>query len=512
MKKKHVLFISCLAIVLSSCLFENDDDGLSSWLSDQGLPDNYNVQTLSIDGIMPENARAYKDTTPTLMASSIVFGKSAELSHEMAIEFGYRPNAENLAKLKSADTAEAYVSFPLVKEFYTDKNIKSKVFPLKEKLKVSVSWKLTKGDGKKYIDSIADIPDSVWLENLKQWTPDVVFDTTYSINAKAKGDSILYFDMPKAFIDSIANCENACHLEMRFAAPESENLYRFYVSNGKKSPILRIAYMEKGDTLKNLYPIKPFPISPYRMADVVVDNDCSDCLTLHGGGYDSLSVEFPSKPILNALSEFYGDDFPYTVGDGYDVRQAVVLAQLTFARDDADNESQFGLPIQVVTGSFLDSAGSEYLLRELYSVNKKLVKESGHPNMVFYKGDSLSLQVTEGVREFINRANEGSKLKVMMRLGLPVLQDKDPAYRDTVYTKRIVCDTINAKAVCDTITETSQNRTKLSNEKHDYTKTVRDTSYRFLNHYDYARYDFAGMMNKPVTLKLWLATKRGDEK
>ena len=38
-----------------------------------------------------------------------------------------------------------------------------------------------------------------------------------------------------------------------------------------------------------------------------------------------------------------------------------------------------------------------------------------------------------------------------------------------------------------------------------------DTSYVYLNHYDYARYDFSSMMQKPATLKLWLATKRGGD-
>jgi hypothetical protein len=33
----------------------------------------------------------------------------------------------------------------------------------------------------------------------------------------------------------------------------------------------------------------------------------------------------------------------------------------------------------------------------------------------------------------------------------------------------------------------------------------------FFSQFDYARYDFTEIMKKPATLKLWLASKRGDE-
>ena len=119
--------------------------------------------------------------------------------------------------------------------------------------------------------------------------------------------------------------------------------------------------------------------------------------------------------------------------------------------------------------------------------------KSGHKNMVFYDGDSLTLQVTQGVRSFINRASSGKKLKIMMRLGAPQLQDKDSTYKTHVIEREVT-------------------KTKVTNG--DTVKTTiiqKDTSYVFLSHYDYARYDFSSMMQNPVTLKLWLATKRGDD-
>ena len=196
---------------------------------------------------------------------------------------------------------------------------------------------------------------------------------------------------------------------------------------------------------------------------------------VHGGAYDSLVVEFPSKPILNALSDFYGDEFPYTKGDSNDVRQAVVMAQMTFYRDDFKGDNELGLPLQVLAASFLDSADEVVCRRENYKLDKPRILESGHPNMVFYDGDSVSLQVTAGMRDFINKASDGRTFKMMMRLGVPVLLDKD-----TVYTNRI--------------------------------ESNGDTLRVSFQEFDYARYDFSTIKSKPATLKLWLASKRGEKK
>ena len=54
MKKKFVLlfFLAIGALALSACLFDSDEDGLGNWLSDQGLPNSYKVQTVSINAMM----------------------------------------------------------------------------------------------------------------------------------------------------------------------------------------------------------------------------------------------------------------------------------------------------------------------------------------------------------------------------------------------------------------------------------------------------------------------------
>ncbi|MBR3669688.1 MAG: hypothetical protein IKN70_06730 [Fibrobacter sp.] len=486
MKKKIILlsFLAVWAIALSACLFDSDEDGLSNWLSDHGLPDSYDVQTLSIEGLTPSKVEVLRDTIPSIAEKSIVFGNSSNMAHEMAVQFLYVSDTTYMNRFRDADTIGAYVSFSMLLPFYKDKDVPVKLLPIKENLKVEISWTLRKGKNKKFTDSLASLSDSVWLRSLENWEPDAVVDTTYDIKL-TKSDTLVFFDLPGAFLDSIKTCRQACHLEMRFAAPETENLFRFYATEKKKTPVFRMRSVNEGDTLNYF---KSY--SPTRMASVTVNNDCSDCLVLHGGATDSLIVEFPSEPILNALADFYGDEFPYTVGDGYDVRQAVVLAQMTFARNDAEGENHLGLPLQVVSGAFIDSAGEECYKREAYKVNKKQVVKSGYSNMVFYDGDSLTLQITQAMRNFINRASAGKKLKIMMRLGAPQLQDKDSAY-----ATHVVEHEVTKKKVVDGDTVE--------------TKVIqKDTSYVFLGYFDYARYDFSSMMDSPITLKLWLANKR----
>jgi hypothetical protein len=92
--------------------------------------------------------------------------------------------------------------------FYKDKNIPVERLPIKEKLKVQVSWTLRKGKSKAFVDSLASVSDSAWQRGMQNWEPDLVVDTTYSIKVK-KADTLVYFDMPEAFLDSIKTCDKA---------------------------------------------------------------------------------------------------------------------------------------------------------------------------------------------------------------------------------------------------------------------------------------------------------------
>lgn len=466
-KKRFVFlsFLTLLAAALTSCLFESDDNALSSWLADQGLPDSYKVQTLVVDDISVLNAETFLDTAPKSANEREIFGHVSNLTHDLVLDFAF--DTTLLSSLGKADSAASILFLRLLTSFYNSKPFPKDSFPLTEELPLTVSWKMTRGDDKKFIRQIGSIKDSVWYESLKEWDSDASVDTTLNIKIKQK-DSILALRLPTALVDSVRSEVRYTRLQLRLSAPKAARAYRFMGPNTGYGPEIRFTTLS--DTT-----YKYRTISAFRAAGVISSGeDCSDCQILHGGTLDSVVVEVSSSEIMKAMKEFYGDDFPYNVGNGFDVRQAVVLAQLTFPRDDSQGSNELGLPLQVVVGSYVDSADTQVRKMESYKLDKEGILVDGHPNMVFHEGDSLSLQLTYGFRDFINKASDGRTFKFIMRLGYPVLQEKDSTYAN-------------------------------------YVKAKGDTSYVFFSHFDYARYDFSQSLKSPARLKLWLASKRGDE-
>jgi hypothetical protein len=462
-KKKLTLFLLFVAFALSACIFDSDDTVMGTWISDRGIPSGYKVQSLSIGDLTPVSAEVFLDSAPSLANDRAVLGTAANISHDLVFDFAFWDTLF-FADLKKADSATAYLALSLLRPFYTSKSFPKDSLPLKEDLTLTVSWKLDKGPSKSFVDSVGKVSDASWLSSLKKWKPDASADTTISVSITAK-DTVLRLNMPSDLIAALKKLSKACHLQLRLSAPEAARTYRFYGAGTNYYPKLWV----------NIPKVKSYnEFNPFRMSHILSNKEsCTDCAVLHGGVYDSLVVEYEAAPIMKALSEFYGDEFPYQ-GKGNDVRQTVVLAQMTFARDDSQGTSELGLPVQVVVGSYVDSAGKNVRQMEAYRLNKELIASEGHPNLVFYDGDSLTLQVTYGLRDLINRAQDGSTFKMMMRLGYPVLQAKDSTYSD--------------------------HRTSSG-----------DTSYVFFSHFDHARYDFSSSMKQPSTLKLWLANKRGDK-
>ena len=464
MKKILVVYISLLALALSACIFDSDETVMASWLSDQGIPGGYKVQTLSIGGLTPVSSEVFLDSTPKLANDRAFLGSAANISHDIVLDFAFYDSVF-FADLKKTEPASAYLALYVLRPFYNSKSYPKDSLPLKEDLALKISWKLDKGSSKSFVDSVGDISDSLWLSRLAKWKADATVDTTISVSVTSK-DTVVKVDIPQELLSAMKKLSKACHLQLRLSAPEAARTYRFYGAGTLYYPKLWVNF-PKQKTYNQF--------DPFRTAHVVSNREtCSDCAVLHGGIYDSLVLEYENAPIMKALSDFYGDEFPYTEGAGDDVRQTVVLAEMTFARDDSQGSSELGLPIQVVVGSYIDSAGKSKRQMEAYRLNKSLIVSKGHPNMIFYDGDSLTLQVTYGLRDFINRARDGRNFKMMMRLGYPVLQPKDSSYSDHITSSK-------------------------------------DTSYVFFSHFDHARYDFTQALKQPATLKLWLANKRGDE-
>lgn len=480
MNKKKIFLLPLLALFMSSCSFDMDDEGLSHWLSDQGMPSSYKVQTVTVSDLKPISAEVFKDTLPLDAWLRGVLGATAGMSFDAVFDFSI--DSSFTARMKKMDSVKASLVLHTVDSYYKSKYLPSNYFPFGENLKINVSWILSDKMSRGEWDKLEDINDSVWFHELESWKAKKSADTTISISVNDVKDTLMTFWMPNALVKDIRKNPGYRRLQLRVAVPEAANIYRFY-GPGAYFPRFHIEDLGgNGDYVT---------YNAYRSASIPVNREtCSDCLVLHSGVYDSLVVELPSKPILKALSDFYGDEFPYTLGDSNDVRQAVVMAQVSFYRDDSKGEQELNMPIQVIAGSYVDSADAVVRRIERYKLNRPRVLESGHPNMVFYEGDSVSLQVTAGLRDLINKASDGRSFKMMMRLGYPVLLDKDTVFHDSISNKK---DTLHLS-----------NGNSLVVDQGDTVRVL-------FSHFDYARYDFSSIKDKPATLKLWLASKRGEK-
>ncbi|MCQ2124566.1 MAG: hypothetical protein MJZ25_10315 [Fibrobacter sp.] len=463
MKKLGLLF--AVAALFTSCLFDTDDSGVSSWLSSHGMPDSYKVQVLTIDNLKPDSVILGQNLVPR-KADSLAFllGRTSNVSQDMVMEFYFNLTDKKLAKLKS-DSLSAALSFCWFQNLYKTAGFPSDSVPGKEVVDVNLSWKIRYAKTKNQLIKMASVADSVWLDSLQYWEADGSADTTFEVSYTKKDTSVVGLDLPSALVEELKKATYGVYLQLRLSTPKLEKLYRFYGPGTKRQPYM---YLFAGDSSFHTF-------NTARAANIMeINEDCEDCPVIHGGGRDSLVLVFPSEKILDAVQEAYKDSPLENKGDGYDVRQTVSLAQLTMASNDGESESEFGLPIQVVVGSFIDSLGTEIRRMEQYRLNKNVIVEDGHPNLVFHESDSLSLQISQGVRELVNKASDKNPLRIVLKMGYPMLQE-----RDTLYYDRI----------------------------DDDGNTIRI----FLGNFDYARYDFTKAVENPMSLKLWMSSKRIDK-
>lgn len=483
MKKKNLVFLLALTLLLMSCLFETSETGMDSWASSKGIPSNYKVHTITVDDLKAVSAEVYMDSLPISANSRIILGNVSNLNHELVMDFPMKVDTTFLKKMRVSDSSGIYLSLNLLKSLYQEKRFPKDSLDVEEDLNFVLSWKLSTSSSRKTADSLSEETDSAWVASLSDWEDASTYDTTINISLAslvAKKDPVLLVDLPEALREELMNAKRYTRLQLRISVPNATRAYRFYGRDTDYPPLLNFWRRVHNGERDSIYFSRR---GSNRLIDVITnEEECKECLVLHGGVFDSLVVELPPEPILKALSEFYGDEFPVSEDEKFDVRQYVILAQLTMPRDDSKGSREFGLPIQVVAGSYIDSAGKAVRKMENYRLNDSVIVKDGHPNLIFHDGDSLSLQLTYGVRDFINRAQDGRGLKFMMRIGFPFQQEKMTTYRDTIVN--------------------------VVNEKGD---SIKDTILRFFPHFDYARYDFSSILEKPMNLKIWVASKRNKE-
>ena len=186
MKKKNfwlLSFFAAITLFLSACIFESDSDGLETWLSDRGMPSNYPVQVLSIENLKTSSARVVFDSSARSGNVDAIVGRRANLKHDLVLDFAFEEPEDTsfMNEFKASDSAAALLFLYWQQEFYKSKWIPSKTAPFSEELDVAVSWKFDNSSRSKFIDSIADISDSAWYEDLANWKPSGSADTVFKM-------------------------------------------------------------------------------------------------------------------------------------------------------------------------------------------------------------------------------------------------------------------------------------------------------------------------------------------
>jgi len=216
----------------------------------------------------------------------------------------------------------------------------------------------------------------------------------------------------------------------------------------------------KDDTLKLLVGIRLLRddailrIAPPSTADIPglqrvaqktrISDECEQCL--HTGVGESFSVDFD-------ISEEYKIKI---------VGKPIVFAELILPKSNAAT-SELERPVPV---SVFNINGSV----EGYRVDTAYVNEYGnHPNLVFWEGDSLRLQVTQSLRNYVNAANSRDTLGFTLRLETPMLNPRSHSFFNS-RTNRV-----------------------------------------FSDRFAFARYDFSSALADSVKLRLWFADF-GDKK
>lgn len=457
---------------LVSCLFDAtaDSSSKSEWFENNGFPTAYKVKTLALDSLLPRVSAVGFDSTPVVQTYRAALGGASGVEQNLLLDFGFRDSVF-LAKCRATGVAGAAVL-----RLYTDStfynDLQKASLPIADSLQLRLSWKLDKGRGSAFVDSVGDVTDSAWVTT---WRSNNVVsdsaDTSMVLNITAIRDS---FDipLPAALRETIFSVTDAMHLQLRVSVVNPPRILRVRSTKWSYSePLIKLT----ADTLSKAY-------DAYRMAQQsrVVESECAGCLVLHGGIRESLLVEFDAQPILKALSDFYGDGFPNVQnGDSLmDVRQAVVMAQIAVGRDSSTLGSELGYPVPVFAASLIDSLkgdGSYWQYTEGYKLDTNSIKTKGHPNLLYFPGDSLSLQITGALRRFINTAATlpSPTFRVVLRMGRPMLAPYDLYY-------------------------------------YDHTNSDGNAVQIFADNMAFNRYDFAKAFaaGAPVRLKLWLASTR----
>jgi hypothetical protein len=218
--------------------------------------------------------------------------------------------------------------------------------------------------------------DSLWLELSEMRCEPKSFNWTGGTS-----QDTFYVELPDEFLNL-----------RRVASPDTKLLVGIKLHN---SMVLRIAPPSTAD----------IPGLLYVAQKTIISDECKKCL--HAGVRESLSVVF----------EIGEDDKKKIAG------KTVVFAQLVLPKSSDTTGSELGMAVPVYVYGNGDL--------EDYRVDTAFVEKNGHPNLVFWEGDSLKLQVTRSLRNYASTTPD--TLGFTLRLGVPMLNPKSLRFYNSDY-------------------------------------------------------------------------------
>jgi hypothetical protein len=163
-------------------------------------------------------------------------------------------------------------------------------------------------------------------------------------------------------------------------------------------------------------------------------------MVLHGGTRESLFVEVPGDLLWKALQKKMQDSLDVAPEqlDSLLTDQLVVHALLDLGADTLLANSELGYAVPVRVASILDTIARMGIqggfVSEDYVLDTALIEETGHPNLLFRPGHgTASLQITKGVKYWLQSARLGSRLRFSLRMSPPVLNPDSPNSRQSGY-------------------------------------------------------------------------------
>jgi len=287
-----------------------------------------------------------------------------------------------------------------LKEWFDDQKIATSYGKLYQEIDVSLNSSVLGYDSSTYmVSSFAALGNVNNIEHKLYFSLEVVgeLDSVW----KLKPDSIFYANFHK---DTIP--EEHKKVEARFYwLKENKTEYdsadisidSFSVSLPKELLNLKADTLRLQTSIKLLTNNAVLRIAPPTISDIpgllyveqkALVESCGD-LCLHGGVRESLDV------VLNA--------------NGIKTEKTVVFAQLVLQKSSDTKGSELEFPVPV------------YVYNEEYKVDSAFIEAHGHPNLVFWEGDTLKLQVTKKLRHY---APDTNTFGFTLRLGNPMLNPK----------------------------------------------------------------------------------------